>query len=91
MNVDQKLTTELGFELDYSLIEKDKDGNQIRHDMIIRDIVANYPSVIDVMYEYGVHCVGCGYSSFETLEQGAKLHRIDLQEFLEDLNEHCFT
>lgn len=90
MNVDQKITTELGFEIDYSEIHKDKEGNQIKHTMIIRDVVANYPEVIDIMYEYGVHCVGCGNSSFETLEQGAKLHRIDLQEFLEDLNEHCF-
>lgn len=91
MNVDQKLTTELGFDLDYSLIPKGEKGEQIKHDMIIRDVVANYPDVIEVMYEYGVHCVGCGYSSFETVEQGAKLHRIDLQEFLEDLNENCFN
>ncbi len=92
MNVDQKLTTELGFDLDYSLMHHDSDSKQmIRHDMIIRDVVATYPEVMEVMFEYGVHCVGCGYASFETLEQGAKLHRIDLQEFLEDLNEIAFN
>lgn len=90
MNVDQKLTTELGFKLDYSQMLHGKDKTQIRHDMIIRDVVANYPVVMEVMYDYNIHCVGCGNSAFETLEQGAKLHRIDLQDFLEDLNEIAF-
>jgi hybrid cluster-associated redox disulfide protein len=92
MNVDEKLTTELGFELDYSQIANSQDQTeQIRHNMIIRDVVARYPEVMEVMYGYGVHCVGCNYSAFETLEQGAKLHRINLQHFLEDLNEEVFS
>lgn len=87
---DKKIVTESGVELDYGEMASGKDGEQIRHDMIIRDVVARYPETMEVMFEYGVHCVGCGYASFETMEQGAALHRIDLQEYLEDLNDEVF-
>ena len=85
-----KITTELGNTIDYDSISKRGD-EQIRHDMIIRDVVARYPEVMEVMFGYGVHCVGCGYSAFETIEQGAMLHKIDLQEYLEDLNDIVFN
>jgi len=46
----------------------------IRRDMTIGEVVQNYPSLAEVLMESGVHCVGCGASYYETLEQGLAGH-----------------
>ncbi len=44
------------------------------------DLVANYPHLAKVLMEdYGLHCVGCMASAFDTLEQGAKIHGMNSQ------------
>lgn len=62
------------------------DTPKITKDMIIQDVVLEYPESMEVFFEYGIHCVGCGNSMFETVEEGAKLHGFDVDEFLDDLN-----
>jgi hypothetical protein len=40
--------------------------------------------------DYGLSCVGCFASSFDTIEQGAKIHQLDdeeLNEMIERINE----
>jgi iron-sulfur cluster assembly accessory protein len=46
----------------------------ITRNMTIGDLVAQYPSVVEVLLDEGVHCVGCGASYFETIEQGLAGH-----------------
>lgn len=55
-------------------------------DMIIGDIVNEYPSLVPVMAEMGLHCIGCHVSTSETLAQACMVHGLDLQEFLARLN-----
>jgi iron-sulfur cluster assembly protein len=43
-------------------------------DMYINDVVMRYPSAAEVMLSYGLHCVGCHVSQFETIRQGAAGH-----------------
>ena len=45
------------------------------------ELVEKYPNVIPVLMGYGLHCVGCNFSQFDTLENGAKIHGIDEEEF----------
>lgn len=59
----------------------------IRPDMIVGDIVREYPSLAAVMAENGLHCIGCGVSQVETLEEACMTHGIDLQDMLEILND----
>jgi len=47
---------------------------KITKDMTIGDLVAQYPSVVEVLLDEGVHCVGCGASYFETIQQGLMGH-----------------
>lgn len=54
--------------------------------MSITTIVENYPDTISVFNNYGMHCFGCMAARFETLEQGAGAHGIDVDKLLEDLN-----
>ena len=59
---------------------------KVTKDMTIQEVIKSYPEVLEVLLEYGVGCAGCALSEFESVEQGAELHGIDLEEFLEDLN-----
>ena len=41
-------------------------------------IAQTYPELAELlMTEYGLHCVGCFASGFDTLEEGAKIHGYD--------------
>lgn len=52
----------------------------IAKEMTIGDVVAKYPSCIEVLQSAGVHCVGCHVSYHETLEQGFKGHGMSDEE-----------
>jgi hybrid cluster-associated redox disulfide protein len=38
------------------------------------DIVSNYPEVAPVLTQFGLHCIGCQVSAYESLEQGCLAH-----------------
>lgn len=59
---------------------------KITKDMTISEAVAKYPNTIEVFLEHGMGCFGCGIAQFETIEQGANAHGIDLKKLMEDLN-----
>ncbi len=61
----------------------------INKDMPIGDVVAKYPSIVDTLQSYGIHCVGCGASTFETIDQGFKGHGMsdtEIDAIVEELN-----
>ncbi|RLJ03277.1 MAG: disulfide oxidoreductase [Candidatus Aenigmatarchaeota archaeon] len=60
---------------------------KIKKDMSIGEIVARWPETVEVFFRNGLHCVGCHIASFETLEDGARAHGIDLKKLLKELNE----
>lgn len=65
-------------------------GDKITKEMTIGQVIRKYPKTIFVFLDYGLHCIGCPMAQSEngeTIEQAAKVHRIDLKKLLEDLNE----
>lgn len=46
----------------------------VKGDMMVGEIVARYPQVVPVFLKYGLHCVGCRVSPFETIEEGSLGH-----------------
>ncbi len=58
----------------------------ITKDMGIMEIVEKYPDAVGVFQAYGLGCIGCMAARFETLEQGASAHGIDVDKLVEDLN-----
>jgi len=60
---------------------------KITKDMMIMEMLEKFPETLEVVFEYGIHCAGCGMSEYETIEQGAAVHGIDPDELLADLNE----
>ena len=59
----------------------------VRADMIIGDVVEQYPSLVPVMAGFGLHCIGCGVSKMETMEEACRTHGLNVYDLLEKLNE----
>ncbi|MDP4177324.1 MAG: DUF1858 domain-containing protein [Bacillota bacterium] len=59
----------------------------ITKDMTIGKILKNYPEKIEVLMDLGLDCTGCLSGRFETVEQAAKVHGMDLEELIYELNE----
>jgi hybrid cluster-associated redox disulfide protein len=69
---------------------ENKTEIKITKDMNLGEVVFKYPEAAEVLTDYGLSCVGCFASSFDTIEQGAKIHELsdeELEEMLERINE----
>lgn len=63
---------------------------KINKDMLIGNAVKTNPNAAKVMFEYGLHCVGCCGAAMETIEAGAKMHGLtdkQIDEMIEKINE----
>lgn len=57
----------------------------------IEKLVENYPESVEIMFEYGLGCVGCMAASGENLEDGAKAHGLSdkkIDEMVEKINKN---
>ena len=61
-------------------------ADKITKDMSLAEVVQKHPETGEVFQKHGLHCMGCAMASFETLEQGAAAHGMDLKSLLEDMN-----
>lgn len=52
----------------------------------IMETVEKYPATVEVFRTFGMGCLGCAAAHFETIEQGAKAHGMDLDRLLTALN-----
>jgi len=55
--------------------------------MKINDVLKKYPETAEIFMKYGFHCIGCVAAGFESIEDGAKVHGIDIDKLVEELNE----
>jgi len=57
----------------------------------IAEIVKKYPETQKVFLDYGLHCVGCFASNFDTIEAGANAHGFDnkaINDLVSDINKY---
>ena len=54
--------------------------SEIKREMTIGDVVKKFPQAAEVFLEYGLHCVGCHVSYWETIEEGARGHGMSEEE-----------
>lgn len=62
---------------------------QLTKDMFMSGIGMESPKAAELLSEYGLHCLGCFASQFDTLEQGAMVHGLDddeIEEMINDVN-----
>lgn len=59
---------------------------RITEGMSISEVLEKYPDTAEVFFAHGLHCLGCAAAHFESLEEAAKAHGIDLKKLVADLN-----
>lgn len=59
----------------------------ITKDTPIFDALQMHPEIADVFEKFGMGCIGCMGVMMETIENGAKMHNIPLEELLIALNQ----
>ena len=67
-------------------MKKDDKNKKIEKNMLIGDLIKKYPESISTMLEHGIHCIGCHVATWETIEQGASSHGINVDKLVDDLN-----
>lgn len=63
-----------------------ESSGPITGDMMLGEAIEKYPDTAKVMFKHGLHCIGCHVSAYETIEQGAMAHGIDVGKLLDDMN-----
>jgi hybrid cluster-associated redox disulfide protein len=58
----------------------------INRKMSIEEIVKKYPETIAIFERHGLGCLGCQAALFESIEQGAEVHGVDVDALISDLN-----
>jgi hybrid cluster-associated redox disulfide protein len=67
-----------------------KETFRAKKDTNLGQMILNYPETAEVLLDYGLHCVGCFASSFDTIEAGAKVHGMsdeEISEMIDRINE----
>jgi|AGTN01.1.fsa_nt_gi hydrid cluster protein-associated redox disulfide domain len=47
----------------------------------------NVDAMAEVLFNFGMHCLGCSLARGETIEQAAAAHGVDAEEMVKSLNE----
>ena len=53
----------------------------------IIEVLRSHPLARDIFAKHGMGCIGCMGATTETIENGAKMHDIDLEALLKELND----
>ena len=59
---------------------------KITKQMKIDEVLKKHPKTVAVFTKHGFHCIGCAAASFESIEQGALAHGVDVEKLIKDLN-----
>jgi hybrid cluster-associated redox disulfide protein len=66
--------------------DKTMSEKKVTKEMSIIEIVQTYPETIEVFAKNGLGCIGCAAARFENLEAGAKVHGLDPNKLVEEIN-----
>ncbi|MAG08307.1 hypothetical protein CMO89_02445 [Candidatus Woesearchaeota archaeon] len=62
----------------------------VTKNMTLGELVKKHPESAEIMFNYGLHCIGCHMAVTETIEQGAKAHGMsdeDVDRMVGEINE----
>lgn len=59
---------------------------KITPDMLIGDVLDQYPDLAAFFFEIGMHCLGCPHSRGESIAEACEVHGTDVDALLEKLN-----
>ena len=59
--------------------------------MTFVEVLEKHPEVAEILFEKGMHCIGCPMSQMESLEDGIKAHGLNVDEIVKELNSKIKT
>ena len=59
---------------------------EFNKDTTIGEILEKAPEKAEILFDIGMHCLGCRASQMETLEEACDVHGIDVEEVIKKLN-----
>lgn len=60
---------------------------KLEADLIVADVLARWPQTISVFMRHRMACVGCPIAPFETLAEVAAIYDLNLDCFLDELEQ----
>ena len=66
---------------------KDEKKVAFTKDSTLGEVVEKKPEAEAILLGFGMHCISCFVSQFETLEEASQVHDVDLDLLLKKLNE----
>ncbi len=64
-----------------------KKQEKINKKIGFAELLEKHPESIEILMNSGMHCIGCPASMFETLEDGALAHGINVDKLVKEINE----
>ena len=66
---------------------------KITKNMLISEAInqGNGEAIAKVLFDMGMHCLGCAFARGETIEEAAAVHNIEIEELLKKLNEAAIS
>ncbi len=58
---------------------------ELTADSTIMDVIREKPGAADILFRFGMGCLGCALASGETIREAAAAHGIPLDELLDAL------
>lgn len=71
------------------MLNKTITEKKITKDTLISEALELCPEALGIMFEHGLHCVGCGGAAFETIGQGCQMHGMEekeIEKIVEEIN-----
>jgi hybrid cluster-associated redox disulfide protein len=59
---------------------------KITKKMTIGEVVRDYSNSINILFGFGLGCVGCPSAQAETIEEACMVHGIDVEQLINALN-----
>jgi len=63
-----------------------KKNKKITEKMTFAEVISSNPDAAEILFKKGMLCGCCPMSMMETIEQGAKIHKVNLKNLLKELN-----
>jgi len=60
---------------------------KITGEMTLGGVIKEWPETAEVFFQFGLHCIGCHISAYESVADGAKAHGVNPEELVKALNE----
>ena len=61
---------------------------KVNENMIISEVLAMDNNTAGILFEHGLHCLGCMHATSESLKDACAVHGIDVEKLVGALNKY---